>query len=198
MAPIAALNPHIQLRIFLPHDQHYDLMQPYLFRGQGQSIPAFGFFDENFHEFAKHTGGRPQLLWEWIDALGKDEARPRDAARVTGHPAEEGLSEDGRARLTSAILRRADGADLVWGTGSRFLTPFEAHASAWTPGDLMRPAPGIVSRRSSEGVRETPSRDRRATSRSYKKLTESSLWEPEGCTRATAVPETWAYPPTPD
>ena len=41
MARIAALNPNIQLRIF-PRDQHHDLMHRYLFRGQSQSIPAFG------------------------------------------------------------------------------------------------------------------------------------------------------------
>jgi Thioredoxin len=64
------------LRIF-PRDQHHDLMQRYLFRGQSQSIPCFGFFDENFQEFAKHMGGRPKMLWDWIDQLGKDEARPK-------------------------------------------------------------------------------------------------------------------------
>jgi hypothetical protein len=76
MARIAALNPNIQLRIF-PRDQHHDLMQRYLFRGQSQSIPAFGFFDENFQEFAKHTGGRPKMRWDRIDQLGKDESRPK-------------------------------------------------------------------------------------------------------------------------
>jgi hypothetical protein len=50
-------------------------MQRYLFRGQSQWIPAFGFFDQNFQEFATHTGGRPKLLWDWIDQLGKDESR---------------------------------------------------------------------------------------------------------------------------
>ncbi len=76
MASIAVLNPKIQLRIF-PRDQHHDLMHRYLFRGQSQSIPAFGFFDENFQEFARHVGGRPKLLWDWIDQLGGDTARPK-------------------------------------------------------------------------------------------------------------------------
>jgi Thioredoxin len=66
IARTTVLNQTIQLRIF-PGDQPHDLMHRYLFRGQGQSIPAFGFFDQNFQEFAKHTGGRPKLLWDWID-----------------------------------------------------------------------------------------------------------------------------------
>ncbi len=43
----AALNPNIQLHIS-PRDQHHDLMHRHLFRGESQSIPAFGFFNENF------------------------------------------------------------------------------------------------------------------------------------------------------
>jgi len=61
MARVVALTPKTQLRIF-PHDQHHELMQRYLFRGQSQSIPAFEFFDANFQEFAQHTGGWPKLL----------------------------------------------------------------------------------------------------------------------------------------
>jgi hypothetical protein len=76
MARIAALNPNIRLRIF-PRDQNHDLMHRYLFRGQSQSIPAFGFYDEQFREFARHTGGRPKMLWDLIDQLGKDESRPK-------------------------------------------------------------------------------------------------------------------------
>jgi hypothetical protein len=49
-----------------------------LFRGQSQSIPVFGFFDENFYEFAKHIGRRPKMLWNWIAQLGKDDARPKE------------------------------------------------------------------------------------------------------------------------
>jgi hypothetical protein len=52
-------------------------MHRHLFRGQSPSIPAFGFFDEHFQEFAKHTGGRPKSLWDWIDQLGKEESRPK-------------------------------------------------------------------------------------------------------------------------
>jgi hypothetical protein len=37
-------------------------MHRYLFRGQSRSIPACGFFDEQFQEFAKHLGGRLKLL----------------------------------------------------------------------------------------------------------------------------------------
>jgi hypothetical protein len=92
MARIAALNPNIQLRIF-PRDQHHDLMHRYLFRGQSQSIPAFGFFDANFQEFAKHTGGRPKLLWDWIDQLGKDESRPKLREHYAANHGREMLRE---------------------------------------------------------------------------------------------------------
>ncbi len=92
MARIAALNPSIQLRIF-PRDQHHDLMHRYLFRGQSQSIPAFGFFDANFQEFAKHTGGRPKLLWDWIDQLGKDESRPKLREHYAANRGREMLRE---------------------------------------------------------------------------------------------------------
>jgi hypothetical protein len=92
MARIAALNPNIQLRV-LPRDQHHDLMHRYLFRGQSQSIPAFGFFDANFREFAKHTGGRPKLLWDWIDQLGKDESRPKLREHYAANRGREMLRE---------------------------------------------------------------------------------------------------------
>jgi hypothetical protein len=92
MARIAALNQNIQLRIF-PRDQHHDLMHRYLFRGQSQSIPAFGFFDANFQEFAKHTGGRPKLLWDWIDQLGKDESRPKLREHYAANHGREMLRE---------------------------------------------------------------------------------------------------------
>jgi hypothetical protein len=92
MARIAALNPKIQLRIF-PRDQHHDLMHRFLFRGQSQSIPAFGFFDANFQEFARHTGGRPKLLWDWIDQLGRDEARPKLREHYASNRGREMLRE---------------------------------------------------------------------------------------------------------
>jgi Thioredoxin len=75
VARIAMRNPSLQLRIF-PRDRHHDLMQRYLFRGQSQSIPAFGFFDEGFQEFATHAGARPKMLWDWMDQLGRDEGAP--------------------------------------------------------------------------------------------------------------------------
>jgi hypothetical protein len=68
-------------------------MHRYLFRGQSQSIPAFGFFDEHFQEFAKHTGGRPKLLWEWIDQLGKDESRPKVREHYAANHGREMLHE---------------------------------------------------------------------------------------------------------
>jgi Thioredoxin len=92
MARIAALNPKIQLRIFR-RDQHHDLMHRYLFRGQSQSIPAFGCFDENFQEFARHTGGRPKMLWDLIDQLGRDEARPKLREHYASNKGREMLRE---------------------------------------------------------------------------------------------------------
>jgi hypothetical protein len=92
IARIAALNPKIQLRIF-PRDQHHDLMNRYLFRSQSQSIPAFGLFDENFQEFARHTGGRPKLLWDLIDQLGRDEARPKLREHYAANKGREMLRE---------------------------------------------------------------------------------------------------------
>ena len=65
----AAFNPHIQLRVF-PRDQHHDLRHRDLIRGQSQSMPAFGCIDENVQEFARHTGGRPKLLWDGIGSIG--------------------------------------------------------------------------------------------------------------------------------
>jgi thiol-disulfide isomerase/thioredoxin len=76
MARLAELNANIELRIF-PRDANLELMQQYLFRGKSMSIPAFGFFDEDFKEFGKWKGGRPKICWDWIDELGKDGARPK-------------------------------------------------------------------------------------------------------------------------
>jgi hypothetical protein len=92
MARIAALNPKIHLRIF-PRDQHHDLMHRYLYRGQSQSIPAFGFFDENFQEFARHTGGRPKLLWDLIDQMGREAARPKLREHYASNQGREMLRE---------------------------------------------------------------------------------------------------------
>jgi hypothetical protein len=64
-----------------------------LFRGQSRSIPAFGFFDQNFQEFAKHTGSRPKLLWDWIDQFGKDESRPKLREHYASNRGREMLRE---------------------------------------------------------------------------------------------------------
>jgi len=92
MARIAALNPRIHFRIF-PRDQNHDLMHRYLYRGQSQSIPAFGFFNERFEEVGRHTGGRPKLLWDWIDQLGKDESRPKLREHYASNKGREMLRE---------------------------------------------------------------------------------------------------------
>ncbi|MFQ6126402.1 MAG: thioredoxin family protein [Candidatus Heimdallarchaeota archaeon] len=76
MARIAELNPNIELRIF-PRDANLDLMNQYLFRGKSMSIPAFGFFDENFQEFGRWLGGKPKVMWDLIDEIGVDAAKPK-------------------------------------------------------------------------------------------------------------------------
>ena len=94
---IASLNPeHIIVRIF-PRDEgvdgksvpyqevgkmpdpgrfkNHDLMSLYLHgEGRSMSIPAFGFFDENWNEFGRFVGGRPRLYWHWLDTMGKERA----------------------------------------------------------------------------------------------------------------------------
>lgn len=92
MARIAALTDQIVLRIF-PRDTNHDLMHQYLFRGQSLSIPAFGFFDEDFKEQAKWLGGRPKLLWDWIDQEGKENARPKIRAFYEENKGREALRE---------------------------------------------------------------------------------------------------------
>jgi hypothetical protein len=55
--------------------KNHDLMAQYLYGPrQSMSIPAFSFFDENWHEFGKFLGGRPKLYWHWINKMGKQEA----------------------------------------------------------------------------------------------------------------------------
>jgi hypothetical protein len=49
---LAAESEKLNLRIFL-RDQHPDLMDNYLNRGEFRSIPVFGFFDDDFHEIGK-------------------------------------------------------------------------------------------------------------------------------------------------
>ena len=97
MARMASYSPEkITLRIF-PRDEqengesaaysevprtpdparfkNHDLMSKYLYGPrQSMSIPAFGFFDENWNEFGKFLGGRPKLYWHWINKMGKQEA----------------------------------------------------------------------------------------------------------------------------
>ncbi len=94
---IASLNPeHIVVRIF-PRDErkdgkstpyqevgktpdverfkNHDLMSLYLHgEKQSMSIPAFGFFDEDWNEFGRFVGGRPRLYWHWLDTMGKERA----------------------------------------------------------------------------------------------------------------------------
>jgi hypothetical protein len=49
---LAAESGKLNLRIFL-RDQHLDLMERYLNRGEFRSIPVFAFFDEDFHEIGR-------------------------------------------------------------------------------------------------------------------------------------------------
>ncbi len=76
MARISELNPNIELRIF-PRDANLDLMNHYLFRGKSMSIPAFGFFDENFQEFSRWLGGKPKIMWDLIDEIGLEATRSK-------------------------------------------------------------------------------------------------------------------------
>jgi hypothetical protein len=55
--------------------KNHDLMSRYLYgERQSMSIPAVGFFDENWKEFGRFVGGRPRLYWHWIDTMGKERA----------------------------------------------------------------------------------------------------------------------------
>ena len=76
MARVAAINPKIELRIF-SRDANLDVMNQYLFRGKSMSIPAFGFFDEDFFEFGRWLGGKPNIMWNLIDEIGKEAASPK-------------------------------------------------------------------------------------------------------------------------
>jgi hypothetical protein len=49
---LAAESGKLNLRVFL-RDQHLDLMERYLNRGEFRSIPVFAFFDEDFHEVGR-------------------------------------------------------------------------------------------------------------------------------------------------
>jgi hypothetical protein len=49
---LAAESGKLNLRIFL-RDQHLDLMERYLNRGEFRSIPVFAFFDDDFHEVGR-------------------------------------------------------------------------------------------------------------------------------------------------
>ena len=68
-------------------------MKEYLFRGKSMSIPAFGFFDENFKEFGQWLGGRPKLCWDWIDELGIDKAYPKILDFYVQNKGQETLNE---------------------------------------------------------------------------------------------------------
>jgi len=55
--------------------KNHDLMSNYLYGDRRtMSIPAFGFFDQNWNEFGRFLGGRPKLYWYWIDKMGKQQA----------------------------------------------------------------------------------------------------------------------------
>ncbi|MFQ5820742.1 MAG: thioredoxin family protein [Candidatus Heimdallarchaeota archaeon] len=92
MARIAELNPNIELRIF-PRDANLDLMNQYLFRGKSMSIPAFGFFDENFQEFGRWLGGKPKIMWDLIDEIGLEAAIPKVMEFNIENSGQEALKE---------------------------------------------------------------------------------------------------------
>jgi hypothetical protein len=52
LGQLAAESGKLNLRIFL-RDQHPDLMDNYLNRGEFHSIPVFVFFDDDFHEIGR-------------------------------------------------------------------------------------------------------------------------------------------------
>ena len=68
-------------------------MHRYLFRGQSQSIPAFGFFDANFQEFAKHTGGRRSCSGIGSTRWAKYEARPKVREHYASNKGQEMVRE---------------------------------------------------------------------------------------------------------
>jgi selenoprotein W-related protein len=99
---LAEASGKLNLRIF-PRDQHLDIMNLYLSKGQFQSIPVFVFFDASFRELG-HWIERPARMV----ALQADfranlfTSEPLLAAYAPGTPPGE-LSEEARERLMQAM-----------------------------------------------------------------------------------------------
>jgi hypothetical protein len=108
---LAADSGKLNLRVF-PRDQHPDIMDQYLLRGQFKSIPVFVFFDDDFHELGRFVerpdsvtalrAEKRQELFEQHPEFGSPDA-PIDQ-----------LPDDVRVRLAQAVAEiRSSTADFA-------------------------------------------------------------------------------------
>jgi hypothetical protein len=97
---LAESSGKLNLRIFL-RDEHLDLMDQYLNRGEFRSIPVFVFFDEHFNEIG-HFIERPESV---TSARAATRAAIYAAHPEFGAPDAPvaGLPEETRLRLTELL-----------------------------------------------------------------------------------------------
>lgn len=90
----------LNVRVFL-RDQHPDLMDQYLNKGQFRSIPAFAFFDDDYREIGTFKE-RPDSVTE-LRAQRRREIYASDPAYGSPDAPVDTLPEEVRGRLTAAI-----------------------------------------------------------------------------------------------
>src|SRR5262245_55990247 len=99
---LAAESGRLDLRVFL-RDQHLDIMDQYLNKGQFRSIPLFVFFDAAFNELG-HWIERPARIAELQLQVRRDvfAQDPALAGLAIDTPVGQ-LPEEGRLRLMQAL-----------------------------------------------------------------------------------------------